>query len=271
MQAVFDQLVKELEKPRPLTAQSLKYLAATYGLGRDEVGAFLDRDLALLADEEIDLALSSQFTPKLADQAVFAAILGPQSIPKSEWPSWIERLQQRPTLACLVTEAGTSHQSPLRAVTLERYVHRLRLEASVPDALQRLIGSLPPASDRSVLLAIARRSIWDTPARQEILLQFLARSCASDTYRRDDVEALLGLMESAAPTDREDLQRRLPDWEQVLRSQLTTAAMPRPFFNLQVEEMHGGGRDRRPADNGAKEHKQAELEFLSRLGQTLFA
>ena len=271
MQAVFDRLVLELEKPRPLTAQSLKYLAATYGLGRDEVGAFLDRELAQLADEEIDLALSAQFTPKLADQAVFAELLGQQSIPPSDWPRWIEKLQQRPTLACLVTEAGTSHRSPLRSVTLERYVHRLRLEASVPEAVYRLIGSLPPAGDRPLLLAIARRAAWDTSARREILLQFLARSCAADRYRRNDVEALLGLMESAAPTDLNDLQARLPDWEQVIRGQLTTAGMPRQFFNLQVEEMHGGRRDHRPTDQGSKERKQAELEFLGRLGQTLFA
>lgn len=271
MQAVFDRLVLELEKPRTLTAQSLKYLAGTYGLGRDEVGAFLDRELANLADEEIDLSLSSLFTPKLADQAIFAAILGAQSVTTSEWPHWIERLHQRPTVACLVTEAGTSHRSPLRTVTLERYVHRLRLDATVPEALHRLIGSLPPATDRPLLLAIARRAIWDTPARQDILLKFLAGSCANDTYQLADVEALLSLMESATPSDLPDLQRRLPDWEQVLRSQLTTAGMPRPFFNLQVEEMHGGGRDRRPTDSNGKERKQAELAFLSRLSQTLAA
>lgn len=270
MQAVFDQLVLELEKPRPLTAQSLKYLAGTYGLGRDEVGSFLDRELAQLADDEIDLALSSQFTPKLADQAVFAAILGAQSVDRSEWPHWIERLHQRPTLACLVTEAGTSHRSPLRTVTLERYLHRLRLEATVPTTLFRLIGSLPPIADRPLLLAIARRAIWDTPGRQDILLKFLAGSCAADTYQLADVEALLGLMESAGPLDLAELQQRLPDWEQILRSQLATAAMPRPFFNLQVEEMHGGGRDRRPTDAGGKDRKQAELAFLGRLGQTLF-
>lgn len=270
MQTVFDRIVLELEKPRPLTAQCLKYLAGTYGLGRDEVGAFLDRELTQLADDEIDLALSSLFTPKLADQAVFAELLGAQSIPESEWPRWIEQLEHRPTVGCLLTEAGTAHRSPLRAVTLERYVHRLRLEAALPDPLYRLILSLAPAADRPVLLAIARRAVWDTPERQQILQEFLARNCAADTYRRDDVEALLALMESAAPTDLNDLQTRLPEWQQVLRSQLTTAGMPRPFFNLQVEEMHGGGRDRRPADSGILDRKQAELAFLCRLEQTLF-
>ena len=187
MQTVFDRIALELEKPRPLTAQSLKYLAATYGLGRDEVGAFLDRELTRLADDEIDLALSSLFTPKLADQAVFAELLGTQTIPASEWPHWIEQLEQRPTVGCLVTEAGTTHRSLLRAVTLERYVHRLRLEASLPESLYRLILSLAPAADRPMLLAIARRAVWDTPGRQQILQQFLARSCDAGTYRLEEI------------------------------------------------------------------------------------
>jgi len=271
MQAVFERLVAELEKTRPLTAQSLRHLAGTYGVGRDETGTFVDQQLPELSDEELDLTLASLFTPKLADQAPFADLLRARSIPPSEWPTWIERLHTRPTLGCLVTEEGSSHHFPLRPVTLERYFHRLRLDGSVPEPLLDLILTQLPPDDHALVLAIARRAIWNTTERQAILIQFLTTSRALDLYRRADVEALLTLMESAEPTRIDDIRTRLPDWERTLRTQLTTGAMPSPFFNLQVEEMHGGGRDHRPANTGAADRQRAELEFLGRLARSLEA
>ncbi len=265
MHPVFERLIVELERPRPLTGQVLRHLAATYGIGLNEAGDFLDRELPGFDDSAVDLALSSLFTPKLQDQAVFADLLLDQSIPTETSEQWIHQLESRPTPGCLVTESGTEHRFPLRVVTLERFVHRLRLEATVPAPLLHLIQSLPPAEERPLLLAVARRAVWNTPERQELLTRYLSQNLSGDGYRRGDVAALLALMESAGPSSVEDLLRRLPEWEQVARAQVTATHMPRPFFNLQVEEMHGGGRDTRPANTRIADQKQAELEFFGRL------
>lgn len=267
--SVFAQLIHELEKPRLLTAQVLRHLSATYGVSRDEVGPFLDHHLPDLDETETDLTLSSLFTPKLSDQARFAGLLGTASIPERDWPELIRQLQQRPTRGCLMTEEGSAHRFPLATVTLERYVHRLRLDGTLPEPLHRLIQTWPPAEDRPLLLAIARRSIWDTPARQKILLDFLASSCASEGYRREDAEALLSLMETTEPGSVDDLLRRIPEWEDNLRTQLASASLPRPFFNAKVEELHGGGRDQRTSREEATTPQRAELEFLGRLARVL--
>ncbi len=262
---VFERLVAELERPRPLTPQFLRHLSATYGLGRDEIGRFLDAELPGLSEEEIDLTLSSLFTPKLADQAIFADLLGRGSVPASEWPVWIERLRSRPTHGCLLTEQGTRHTTALRTVTLERYVHRLRLDATVPIAVFDRIGSTVVPAQRPMLLAIARRAVWTTPERQRILLEFLGKAASVPGTTPHDAEALLALMEASEPESVEDLLARLPEWETTLRQQIASARQPKPFFNLQVEELHGGGRDQRPSNLHAVATRQEELAFLGRL------
>ncbi|MFM7817590.1 MAG: hypothetical protein ACKPGI_11550, partial [Verrucomicrobiota bacterium] len=214
---VFERLVAELERPRPLTPQVLRHLSATYGLGRDEIGRFLDEELPRLSEEETDLALSSLFTPKLQDQAIFADLIGRGSLPASEWPAWVERLQSRPTYGCLVTEQGTRHGVALRTVTLERYVHRLRLDATVPLAVFDATRSSVPTPRRPVLLAIARRAVWSTLDRQQILLEFLANSSRESATSLDDAEALLALMESSEPESVEDVLARIPEWEAALK------------------------------------------------------
>jgi len=266
---VFERLVTELERPRPLTPQVLRHLSGTYGLGRDETGRFLDEELPRLSEEETDLALSSLFTPKLPDQAIFADLLGRGSLPASEWSAWVERLQSRPTFGCLVTEQGTRHGMALRTVTLERYVHRLRLEATVPLAVFDAIRASVPTPRRPVLLAIARRAAWTTPDRQQILLEFLANSSRESATSLDDAEALLALMESSEPESVEDVLARIPEWEAALKQQISLSRQPKPFFNLQVEELHGGGRDQRPADTQMVATKQRELAFLARLRTAL--
>ena len=54
MEAVFNRLVEELERPRTLTAQTLRHLEATYGITREETGSFLDERLPGLDETELD-------------------------------------------------------------------------------------------------------------------------------------------------------------------------------------------------------------------------
>ena len=267
MEPVWDCLVAALERPRELTAQTLRHLSANYGVERQDVGAFLDERLAGLEDDELDLTLSSLYTPKLADQAVVADLLGADAIPVGDLPGWVERLEGRPTTGHLVTADGTIHSFPLTSITISRHVLRLRLEGTMPDPLLRLIRSLPASSDRPKLLAIARRAIWNTPERWELLRQFLMRSHAGEPPAAGDAEAFLALVESSEPSDVANLLARIPAWVQVVRTQLSTADQPSPFFNERVQDLHGGGRDQRRGNESLRTQKQAELEFLGRLGR----
>ena len=265
MQTFVDEITAELERPRPLLKQVVDHLASHYSVSRDELGEFFTGQLAALEDYEIDLLFSPLFTPTLAEQATFSELLDRQTLPAGDWPVLVRLLADRPTVAHLLTEDGTAHAIRLREVSLERYVTRLNLDVVIPDPLSKLLDSLPPAGDRNLLKALARRLVWNKPPRREILFRYLLASTSEHYYQRADLLALLKLMETYQPRDAADLLSRLPHWEEVLRREIMTAASPKPFFAARVQELHGGGRDQRQQDNSAIAGKQRELEFLGRL------
>ena len=271
MQPVLDRLAAELEKPRALTAQTLRHLAATYGIDRQEVGTFLDERLAGLEEDELDLTLSALYTPKLADQSIFADLLESASVTRADLHSWVEYLLQRPTTGHLQTADGVTHAFPLQRVTLERYVFRLRLEGTLPEGLLRLIRSLPPRADQPRLLAIARRAVWNTPDRWELLQRFLARNYAGNSPIPGNPEDVLAVPFPFSERRAANVLARLPAWEQVVRIQVSSADQPSPFFNERVQDLHGGGRDQRGVNETLRQQKQSELAFLGRLGSLLAA
>lgn len=262
-------LAAELERARPLPAQVTRHISGTYGTERDVIGAFLIEELPRLEDYEIDLILSPAFTPALTDQAIFAELLGSEAVPATEWPGLIATLTARPTCATLLTEDGQSHTVPLRDVTIERFVNRLRLGATITPALLALIASRVPPSDQPMFKTIARRAIWESEPRSMILRRFIESSSTSMQEKLEDAVSLLKLVETYEPADTAELIARIPHWEQVLRHEISLASNPKLFFNERVEELHGGGRDQRRHD--AAQPKQHELAFLGRLKQTLGA
>lgn len=265
MQAFVDAVATELERPRLLLKQVVDHLASHYSVSRDALGAFLARELEPLEDYEIDLIFSAQFTPALTEQAAFSELLDRRTLPAGDWPVLVRLLAARPTVARLGLEDGATHALRLREVSIERFVTRLNLDVVIPDPLGKLLNSLPPAEDRAVLKALARRIVWNKEPRRAVLFRYLLAATSEDFYRRDDLLALLKLMETYQPKDAADLLARIPHWQEVLKKEILSAASPKPFFAARVQELHGGGRDQRHQDNSMISGKQRELEFLGRL------
>ena len=269
MPELLEPLAAELERPRELPAQVIHHLSGTYGIEREAIGSFLVNELPKLEDYELDLALSPVFTPTLNDQAIFAKLLGQESVPATQWPALIQQLFARPTRAQLITEDGQKHSVPLRDVTIERYVHRLRLDATIPGSLFKLLEHFEPAGDRPLLKAVARRAVWEKESRRDILTRYLTAVAAGEAYRLDDVVELLKLAETYQPAELASLLAQIPHWQQVLRSEINESGGGKPFFNERVEELHGGGRDQRRQNNSRISAKESERAFLERLQQIL--
>jgi hypothetical protein len=267
---LLETLAAELERPRELTAQVVNHLVSTYGITRDDIGPFLITKTPELEDYEIDLILSPLFTPALRDQAVFAELLGQDAIAADQWAGLIEQLVVRPTHAQFIIGDGQSLSVALREVTIERYVRRLRLDATIPESLLGLIH-LAPAADHPLLKAVGRRAVWENDGRRQILVHYLTATTGGDSYRLDDVLELLKLVETYQPADLSDLLTQISHWQQVLRQEINEAASPKPFFNERVQELHGGGRDQRRQDNPRITAKENERAFLKRLQEVLTA
>jgi hypothetical protein len=262
---LIETLAAEIERPRALSAKVVNYISTTYVIDYDAIGPFLVDKLNQLEEDEVDLVLSPVFTPKLADQAVVAELLGSESVPRDQWPALVQRLTARPTVAQLITPDNRAHAVTLRDVTIERFVHRLRLDATIPDALLRFIEQTPSSADRPWLKAIARRAVWENSERRDILMRYLTNAIDRNGYSLPDAIALLDLMESYKPADITELLAWIPRRRQALEDQLNVAAGPKPFFSSAVQEMHGYGRDQRQQDDLRIAAKQDELAFLERL------
>ena len=266
---LLETLAAELERPRELSARILNYIGGTYGVDHDVIGAFLVDELPKLEDYEIDLILSPVFTPKLADQSVFAELLGAGGIPRPQWPALIQQLISRPVRAQLVTNDGQRHSVILREVTVERYVHRLRLDATIPASLFKLLDETPPAPDRALLKAVARCAVWENETRRNILARYLSASLDRGSYSLPDALELLNVVENQKPADVDDLLSRIPRRLDALRDQINIASGPKPFFDAGVQAVHGGVRDQRGQAVVHTSAKENEFAFLDRLRQIL--
>ena len=268
MSKLLETLAGELERPRELSARVLNYINGNYDVDQAAMGDFLVQELPKLEDYEIDLILSPVFTPKLGDQAVFADLLGGESVPQDQWPALMRQLVARPTRAQLITSDERCHLVPLREVTLERYVHRLRLEGMIPKSLLERIDAAQPSTDRPLLKAIARREVWEGAGREKILLRYMQNAADRGLYHLADVTQLLDMVESHKPAGIDDLLARVPIRQEVLRGQINTGSGGKPFFSPRIQEMHGGERDQR-SNEFALSAKEAELAFLARLQSVL--
>jgi hypothetical protein len=264
---LLQKLADELERAREVSRQVSDHIWGTYEIDREAVGEFLDTRLPELEDYEHDLILSPLFTPKLADQALFADLLGTKGIPKSEWPALVEQLALRPTRAQLVTSDNHQHVVVLREVVLERYVHRLRLDGVIPDAILDLLNHGAFAAERPTLLAVARRAIWENDKRRNILATYLTSAARRNGYQSGDGVQLLRLVEDYKPTDVAHLMERIPVWQEALRIEIETADSPKPFFSNSVQADHGGERDQRQQDSARVAAKKSDFAFLDRLHQ----
>jgi len=261
-------LSAELERPREITPQVFKHIAGAYDVERDAIPAFLTQELPKLEDYELDLILSPLFTPKLSDQAVIAKFLGAESVPREDWPVFTRQLANRPTIAQLVAGDRKSYAVPLREISIERFVYRLRLDGTIPATLLQYIQKAP-AADQPMLQAIARRATWEHDGRRELLERFLQTSLSDGSYKLADAVDLLRIAEDYQPADSHALLSRIPAWQRVLEEEIQSVG-PKTYFSSAVQQLHGGNNNRQK-DEARLLQKHNELAFLKHLQQILTA
>jgi hypothetical protein len=266
---LIETLAGQLERPREITMQVANHLLGSYDVERDAIGAFLEDKLSALEDYEHDLILSPLFTPKLADQAIFADLLGREYIPREQWPGLIAELLAIPVHGQLVTSDRRRHSITLREVTIERYVNRLRLDGSIPESIFVLLETISPVADRPTLKAVARRAIWENEAKRGILERYLTLARDRGVYQLPDAVSLMEIVESYKPADVAALLAMIPPWRDGLRREIDTGGDPKPFFAAAIQGEHGGDRDHRQADQRRLETKRNEFALLGRLQQIL--
>lgn len=120
-----------------------------------------------------------------------------------------------------------------------------------------------------MLKAIARRAIWESDGRRNILITYLSAASSRNQYQPGDGVQLLSIAEDYKPADVAHLMERIPVWQEALRIEIETADNPKPFFSNSVQSEHGGERDQRQQDNSRLAVKKNEFAFLDRLHHLL--
>jgi len=86
-------------------------------------------------------------------------------------------------------------------------------------------------------------------------------------YQLSDAVRLLDIAESYKPADVAALLALIPPWRDGLKSEIRSAANPKPFFAAQIQGEHGGDHDHRHSDEARPEAKRNEFDLLGRLQQ----
>ncbi len=165
------------------------------------------------------------------------------------------------------TESGTRF---FREVTIERYVHRLRLEATIPESVFALLAGFQLPRRPSGPARHRPKAVWEHRGTREILERYLAIVTERGAYSLPDMLELLNLAENRKPAGVQDLLTSIPRWAEALREKSMRQAARSQFFHQGVEAMHGGDRDQRHHDELRLSAKETELAFLRRL-QTLLS
>jgi hypothetical protein len=114
-----------------------------------------------------------------------------------------------------------------------------------------------------MLKAVARRAIWESPTRGEMLERVL-----KNNHSLKDAVDLLKLTEDYQPADSSALLSRIPRWIKLLEEEINSGGGPKPFFSSTVQQLHGGD-DQRQGDEGKTEAKRIELAYLERVQKIL--
>lgn len=265
MELYLQAIEKELGRTRALVPQVVAHILGQYGATRDDLGRFLREVVPGLEDYQIDVMFSPIFTPGILEQALYSKLVIEAPLEGGATNALVQALCDRRIQTPLRLEDGAEHRLPLREVTLNRYVSRLNLERVIPEPLAARIQEAIAPDELAIAHAIARRPVWATEGRENLLHQFLGTTLGTPHGTVENLSALMRLVETYRPATLEELIASLPELRELLRREMANSAMPRPFFNERVRDLHGGGRDQRGRDEHLIESKQREAAFLELL------
>jgi hypothetical protein len=207
--ALFQQLEKDLLTPRVINQQVLNYIADHYGFHAERLGVFFAEKISELEDYELDLTFSPLFTPTVHDRKAYGTILGAQAL-TSEQIAELERvLEDKRLSTTFVTYDGTEYPLLLKDVTIHRYVGRLFLDKPLASELYKAIERLVPQEQKGLVLMLSREDLWHEPGRRALLEGFLSLYHNQDCYPVDKLLYLTDFIRTYRPHSLPDLQRQL--------------------------------------------------------------
>ncbi|MBI4716092.1 MAG: hypothetical protein HY760_09200, partial [Nitrospirae bacterium] len=244
--------------------QVLQHVTAHYGVGFDQVPAFLSEKFPAMEDYEVDLILSPIFTPRLDDQARFSDLLEENTVSPDELNGTVSLLSRK-GLRTTLRYGGETLSLPLHSVSISRYVRLLNLDAPVSRNLFQRIDRSVPAHERQRVKALARDRAWQRPEHEAIFTAFLEAFQERGTFAFEKVEFLTGFVR----TNRPGSIREMADHLDHLIDAYKNDEVGQKFYDIQLKQAYAEAEIVKPGDHRLESARMHTLDLLREIREDL--
>lgn len=240
----------ELTRTRGLTPQVVDSLLSQHEVVPEEVVTWLREEIEQLESYEQDILFSPLFTPDFALRVRFEDALNGDCLSEEEVARLIGELVDNDLRMTLEYESKIV-ESAMPAVAIERLVHMLHLDLSLPSA--EMAPFRPLSAEVRCLL---RERTWQRPQHRDLLPTLLSAVRSTDTDFTDAVHFLTDFVRSHRPTTREECVTFLTNVADAYEEDLKKhTSGDRSFFNPELKASYAGKW--KVEDNVVERHKRA--------------
>lgn len=182
---------------------------------------------------EVEWLLSSLFTPTHQEQEACESFLPPEGLADEVVDSLVATLASE-TLFCPLSYGHQVHTVPVMGVLIERYVRLLHLNAAIPPLLRPLLADWVEGQDRLILSSLARRPVWQSACRAQVLCSALQAMVERGSFRADKIRFLTDFVGSYRPSGQQELLCALANLVESYHQD-----SEHPIFNQQLEHHQG--------------------------------
>ncbi len=237
IEAILEQLKKDLTRPRQVTEPISVDITNRYDVPGDAIGTFFTERLQQLEDYEVDITLSSLFTPTQEDRIPYMTLLGAGVLSTEDVKALIRQLEESQPEGQYLTLQGETVLAPVHPVNIERFVLRLHLDWPIDNEVYQILNAMVPAKGQAYVNLLARDEVWRGERRKELLLAFLKVFQERGTFSVPKMAYLTDFIRTYRPSCLFDLERQFEQMIGSCESDLENIS-GRGFHSEQLKEAY---------------------------------
>jgi len=264
---IVELLKKDLCAPRVLIEQVINYITDRFETPSAELERFFAEKFPKLEDYEVDLAFSPQYTPSYSNRLEYIPMLGAGHLSAAE----VQHVKDQLVAAQLTTrfkapDSGAESDAPVHEAFIDRYVNLLKLDQKLPEALYTAMIELVPQEAHNEINLLAREDLWQSPARQQMLVAFFKAFKARQSFSIGKVSFLTNFVRTYRPASLLDLDRQFDSLIDSCRTDMENV-QGRGFHDEYLKAMNIGNTLTQNPERDIWEHYHQMIDHAQQLKQ----
>jgi hypothetical protein len=264
---IIELLKKDLSAPRVMLEQVANYLNDRFETPSENLAQFFAEKFPTLEDYEVDLAFSPQYTPAWNNRLEYIPLLGPNHLSAAEVAQIKDSLANaKLTTRFKAPDSEVEADAPVHEVFIDRYVGLLKLELPIAEAVYHAMIELVPQEAHNEVNLLAREDMWQSPARQQILIAFLKAFKARQSFSIGKISFLTNFIRTYRPASLLDLERQFDSLIESCRNDMENVA-GRGFHDEYLKAMNEDNTLRKGSERGVWDHYHLMMDNAQQLKQ----